>query len=105
MPVAAIEITHSITPVPFISACSQTFTDSIKIEIKSVEGGNRLLEYESKVTMLLREHPITAVCQYNSNSFDGATIMDVLKVHPMMIVSGSVISNPFFIEPEEFLKA
>jgi hypothetical protein len=40
LPVAAIEITHSITPVPFISASSQTFTDSIKIEIKSVESEN-----------------------------------------------------------------
>lgn len=73
-------------------------------EIKNIKGGERLLEYESKVTMLLRDHPVTAVCQYNANSFDGATIMDVLKVHPMMIVSGSVVNNPFYIEPEEFLK-
>jgi hypothetical protein len=40
LPVSAIKSAHSITPVPFISACSQTFTDSIKIEIKSVEGQN-----------------------------------------------------------------
>jgi predicted alpha-1,2-mannosidase len=39
-PVAEIKNTLSITPVPFISASSQTFTDSIKIEIKSVEGQN-----------------------------------------------------------------
>ena len=39
-PIAEIESTLSITPVPFISASSQTFTDSIKIEIKSVEGEN-----------------------------------------------------------------
>lgn len=73
-------------------------------EIKDIKGGNRLLEYESKVTLLLREHPVTAVCQYNANSFDGATIMNILKVHPMMIVSGTVVNNPFFIEPEDFLE-
>ena len=39
-PIAEIESTFSITPVPFISASSQTFTDSIKIKIKSVEGEN-----------------------------------------------------------------
>jgi len=41
-PIAEIESALSITPVPFISASSQTFTDSIKIEIKSVEGENAI---------------------------------------------------------------
>jgi predicted alpha-1,2-mannosidase len=40
LPIAAIKSAHSIIPVPFISASSQTFTDSIKIEIKSVESEN-----------------------------------------------------------------
>ena len=73
-------------------------------EIKEIQGGKRLLEYESRVSMLLREKPVTAMCQYNANEFDGATIMEVLRVHPMMIVSGAVVQNPFFVPPEEFLK-
>ena len=72
-------------------------------EVQTVSGGNRLLEYESKVSMLLRDRPVTAVCQYDARQFDGATIMDVLKVHPQMIVRGSVVHNPFFISPEDFL--
>ncbi len=71
--------------------------------IETVPGGDRLLEYESRVTMLLRDHPATAICQYDANAFDGATIMDVLKVHPKMIVNGAVINNPFFVEPEIYL--
>ncbi len=73
-------------------------------EVEQVEGGDRLTEYESKVSMLLRDHPVTAVCQYDANRFDGATIMEVLKVHPQMIINGAVVSNPFFIQPEEYLK-
>ena len=72
-------------------------------EIKNIEGGNRLLEYESKVSLLLESHPVTAVCQYDARNFDGATIMDVLKVHPLMIVRGSVVRNPMFIPPQIFL--
>ncbi len=72
-------------------------------EIQNIKGGSRLLEYESKVSMLLKEYPVTAVCQYDARAFDGATIMDVLKVHPYMIVKGSVVHNPFFIQPEEYL--
>jgi len=72
-------------------------------KVQEVPGGDRLLEYESKVSMLLKDHPTTAVCQYDAKAFDGATIMDILKVHPRMMVNGLVIHNPFYIPPEEFL--
>lgn len=72
-------------------------------EVQHVSGGTRLLEYESKVSILLRDHPVTSVCQYDARSFDGGMIMDILKVHPFMMVRGSVVHNPFFIKPEEFL--
>ena len=73
-------------------------------EVLELPGGERLLEYECRVTLLLREVPVTSVCQYDARTFDGATIMDVLKVHPQMVVRGAVINNPFYIPPEAFLK-
>lgn len=93
----------------YLDAKQQGFTASRIIgemtpEIEKVPGGERLLEYESRVTMMVREFPVTAVCQYDANQFDGATIMNVLKVHSKMIVNGAVVRNPFFIEPEEYLK-
>ena len=72
-------------------------------EIQHIEGGERLLEYESRVSMLLRRCPVTAVCQYDANEFDGALVMDILKVHPFMIIKGKAVSNPFYMTPEEYL--
>ena len=74
-------------------------------EVQNIEGGSRLIEYESRVNLFLKDHPVTTVCQYNAHSFDGAMIMDVLKVHPMLIVHGAVVQNPFYITPEEILKS
>lgn len=74
-------------------------------DVLEMEGGSRLLEYESRVTLLLRENLMTAVCQYDARRFDGSTIMDVLKVHPLMIVRGEIIHNPFFVSPEEYFSA
>jgi len=71
--------------------------------IQQIEGGERLMEYESKISLLLKTTPITAVCQYDARGFDGAAILDILKVHPLMIVRGSVVQNPFFIPPEVYL--
>lgn len=72
-------------------------------EVQNLPGGIRLLEYESRISLLLREYPVTAVCQYDARLFEGATIMEVLKVHPWMIVRGTVVNNPFHIPPEEYL--
>ncbi len=72
-------------------------------EILHRPGGERLMEYEARVSLLMREHPITTVCQYDARAFSGSTIMDILKVHPMMVVRGAVIHNPFFIRPEDIL--
>ena len=73
-------------------------------EVQHLPGGSRLLEYEAKVSLLQKQYPFTAVCQYDAREFDGATIMDVLKVHPLMAVRGSVVHNPFYIKPEVFLQ-
>lgn len=72
-------------------------------EIDRIPGGSRLLEYEAKVSLLVRDFPLTAVCQYDAREFSGSTIMDVLKAHPMMVVRGNVVHNPFFVPPEEYL--
>lgn len=68
-------------------------------QIHSIPGGSRLVEYESRVNELLRRIPVTAVCQYDARAFDGGTILEVLQVHPMMVVRGAVVHNPFFIPP------
>jgi len=63
-----------------------------------------LLEYEARLNSVLETHPLTTVCQYDARRFDGALIMDMLSVHPMMIVRGQLVKNPFYIEPAVFLR-
>jgi hypothetical protein len=72
-------------------------------EVENVPGGSRLLEYEARVSLLLREHPVTAMCQYDARNFDGASIMDILRVHPLLVVRGFVVRNPFYVPAERFL--
>lgn len=72
--------------------------------ITTIAGGSRLLDYEGQVNATLLEHPITAVCQYDARVFDGATIMDVLSVHPLMFIHGNVIQNPFFMAPAKLAR-
>lgn len=63
-----------------------------------------LIEYEATINQILVDYPCTACCQYDARKFDGATILDILKVHPKMIIRGQVYSNPYYVEPEIFLQ-
>jgi len=73
--------------------------------LKEIPGSERLMEYEALVNDVLVTHPVTAICQYDANQFDGADILNVLKVHPMMVVHGQIVYNPYYMKPEDFLKA
>ena len=73
--------------------------------LRGIPGSDRLMEYEALVNDVLVTHPITAICQYDAKRFDGALVFDVLKVHPMMVVHGQIVKNPYYVRPQEFLKS
>ncbi len=73
--------------------------------LKDVPGSNRLMEYESKINDLVIDYPVTAICQYDANQFDGNIILECLKVHPYMIVHGQIMYNPFYISTKEYLNS
>ncbi len=72
--------------------------------LKGIPGSERLMEYEAKVNDTLVKYPITALCQYDANKFDGATILETLKVHPYMIVHGQIVKNPYYMKAEDFFR-
>jgi hypothetical protein len=72
--------------------------------LRGIPGSDRLMEYEALLNDLLVDFPITAVCQYDTNRFDGKSIFDVLQVHPMVIVHGQIVRNPFYLRPKDFLR-
>ncbi len=63
-----------------------------------------LMEYETKVTEYLQTTPFTAICEYDARKFSGSAIMDILSVHPAMIVQGQVVRNPYFVAPQEYMR-
>jgi hypothetical protein len=74
--------------------------------LQDVPGVADLLAYEARVNQVLADHPDTAIslCLYDVDRFDGEMIVGVLRTHPKMVLSGQVIENPFYLEPEEFLR-
>jgi len=71
--------------------------------LRGIAGSDRLIEYEALINTIMRDYPSTIICQYDVRRFDGATLFDVLAVHPIMIIRGQVVRNPYYVEPEVFL--
>ena len=65
--------------------------------LRGVPGAERLPEYEARINELVESHPVTVLCQYDTSSFDGATIFAALAAHPMLIVRGQILRNPFYV--------
>jgi hypothetical protein len=44
------------------------------------------------------------ICTYDTNLLDGTLLVDILRIHPVVIVGGRLYENPFFSPPAEFLR-
>ncbi len=71
--------------------------------LHGIPGSERLLEYEVMLNEVHYPFPHSGMCQYDARVFDGATLFNILKVHPWMVVRGKVVQNPYYLSPEEFL--
>jgi len=72
--------------------------------LRGIPGSEDLLKYEALLGTVTGTFPHIGMCQYDARLFDGATLFKVLQVHPYMVAHGSVVRNPFYMRPTEFLE-
>ena len=65
---------------------------------------DNLIEFESRVNDVWRCHDDAVICVYNLAKFGGETVIDIMRTHPMIIIGGTLLQNPFFVPPEQFLR-
>lgn len=66
-------------------------------------GVNDVIEYESRLNTVLPHFHDTVICVYDLGKFSAGTVIDILRVHPMVLLGGTLQVNPFYIPPNEFL--
>jgi hypothetical protein len=72
--------------------------------LEDAPGVKDIMEYESRLNYVLPQYDDPVICVYDLAKFDAATIMDILRVHPLVIIGGILQENPFYIPPDLFLK-
>ncbi|MGH7679603.1 MAG: MEDS domain-containing protein [Gemmatimonadaceae bacterium] len=66
-------------------------------------GVDDLVEYETRLNYVLRKFDDPVICAYDLSRFPANVVMDVMRTHPIVIIGGMLLRNPFFVAPDEYL--
>ena len=62
-----------------------------------------LLLLESEMNRYLPLYPQVVLCMYDLDRFGGGMLVNLLRTHPLVLVSGMLIRNPYFLTPDALL--
>lgn len=65
--------------------------------------GKRVAEYEAEINRLPSARNCVLMCQYPSRRLDPSFQLDMLRVHPKVILGTEPYDNDFYVPPGEFL--
>lgn len=67
-------------------------------------GVEDLVTYEARLNLVLLRYPQVLLCLYDLEQFsDGRILLEILRTHPTVLISGQMLDNPWYVEPEEYL--
>jgi len=67
-------------------------------------GVNELVEYEARLTKALQKYDDVVCGAYDVSRFSASVILDVVRIHPYVLIGEALHRNPFFTPPDEFLR-
>jgi hypothetical protein len=72
--------------------------------LHAIPGIEHLMAYESRLNYFIPGKPWISICLYNITKFSGSMIVNVLRTHPYTISGGVITQNPYFMDPDEWLR-
>lgn len=72
--------------------------------LEAIPGREHLFAYESRLNYFIPSKPWISICLYNISKFSGSTILDVLRTHPWTLNKGVLTENPYYQNPDQWLK-
>lgn len=73
----------------------------------SLEAGGSVLdvlEYETRLNLVIPKYHDPVICIYDLSKFSAGFVIDILRTHPMVIIGGILQENPFYVQPDVFLR-
>lgn len=73
--------------------------------LRDLPGVENLVAYEARLNEFLPRYPqVVLLCLYDLEQFaDGRVLLEILRTHPLVLLSGQLLDNPWYVEPDEYL--
>jgi len=72
--------------------------------LRDLPGVQHLVTYEARLNRFLPRYPQVILCLYDLERFtDGQVLIELLRTHPKVLLSGQLLDNPWYTEPSEYL--
>lgn len=68
-------------------------------------GWEDLFAYESSLNQVVDHVPAILICLYDLRKFGAEMLIEVLRTHPRVLMDGTVIHNPHYMDPVEYAAA
>lgn len=65
-------------------------------------GWDELFIYESSLNHVVEEVPAILMCLYDLKKFGAEMLVEVLQTHPRVLLDGTVIDNPHYVDPTAY---
>jgi hypothetical protein len=72
--------------------------------LRDAPGVEDLVMYEAELNRVAPKYPTVVLCLYDLDRFTGEVIVSIVKTHPKVLIRGMVVENPYYVEPDEFLR-
>jgi MEDS: MEthanogen/methylotroph, DcmR Sensory domain len=70
--------------------------------LRDLPGVEDLVRYEARLNRFLPRYPQVILCLYDLERFtDGQVLMELLRTHPKVLLSGQLLDNPWYVEPDD----
>jgi DNA-binding CsgD family transcriptional regulator len=68
-------------------------------------GWEELFVYESALNRAVEQMPAILMCLYDLQKFGAEMLVEVLRTHPTVLLDRTVIDNPHYVHPTQYLPA
>jgi hypothetical protein len=79
------------------------FIAHMEWSLEDFPGVESIIEYEARLNEVLPQYHDPVICTYDLAKFGGGIVVDILRTHPLAIIGGLLIENPFYLPPDQFL--
>ncbi len=77
-------------------------TSEMSKMLYEIIGPERLVDYEARANLYIRESACTAICHYDRRRFESRLILDLFSLHPYVAADRWIYENRYFLTPEEY---